>query len=102
MFANCRDLTEQGHDVVCCSMSLFDEIRDWNRANIRNYREIYIKVPMKILRERRWELYNSDCDVVGVHLPWDEPKQPDIVIENDGSEMPEDIVAKLEEDLRQL
>ena len=95
MFANCRDLTERGLDVVCCSMSLFDEIRDWNRANIENYREIYIKVPMEILRKRRQELYSSDRDVVGVHLPWDEPKRPDIVIENDGSEAPEVIVNRI-------
>lgn len=97
MFASCRDLTDQGHDVVCCSMSLFDEIRDWNRANVENYREIFLNVDMDILRQRRMELYSSDRDVVGVHLPWDVPKNPDIVIENNGNETPEEIVDRIME-----
>lgn len=101
MFRNCLELTRQGHDVVCCSMSLFDEIRDWNRANFSNYKEIYIKTSMEVLRERRKELYSSDRDVVGVHLPWDEPKAPDFVIENDGHNPPEEIVEKLEQELFQ-
>ena len=96
MFHNCLELTRQGHDVVCCSMSLFDEIRDWNRTNIANYREIYIKTSMEVLKERRKELYSSDRDVVGIHLPWEEPRTPDAVIENDGQETPEEIVERLE------
>lgn len=98
MFRNCLCLTEEGHDVVCCSMSLFDEIREWNRTNFENYREIYLCVGMDILRTRRTALYNSDRDVVGVHLPWEEPKFPDIVIQNDGSETPEAIVARIEKE----
>lgn len=97
MFQNCLRLTNEGHDVVCCSMSLFDEIRDWNRANFENYREIYLCVDMDTLRSRRAALYSSDRDVVGVHLPWEEPKSPDIVIPNDGRETPEAIVARIEE-----
>ncbi len=98
MFAHCRDLTEQGHDVVCCSMSLFDEIRDWNRANIENYREIFLSVDMDTLRSRRAALYSSDRDVVGVHLPWEEPKTPDVVIQNDGRETPDEIVTRIEKE----
>lgn len=97
MFRNCLQLTEHGHDVVCCSMSLFDEIRDWNRANFEHYLEIYLCVDMDTLRRRRTALYSSDRDVVGVHLPWEEPKSPDIVIQNDGRETPEAIVAQIEE-----
>ena len=35
-------------------------------------------------------------EVVGVDLPWDEPKMPDAVVENDGQDTPEAIVARLE------
>lgn len=98
LFRNCLRLTDEGHDVVCCSMSLFDEIRDWNREHFEHYYEIYLNVDMDTLRSRRTELYNSDRDVVGVHLPWEEPKSPDIVIQNDGRETPEEIVRRLEEE----
>ena len=99
MFANCKALTEQGKDVVCCSMSLFDEIRNWNRANIENYKEIYIRTDMNVLRQRREKLYSGEeRQVVGMDLPWDEPTAPDVIIDNDGSELPEEIVVRLEQE----
>ena len=97
MFAQCKELTDQGCDVVCCSMSLFDEIRNWNRANIENYKEVYIRTNMEVLRQRRKNLYSGEeKQVVGMDLPWDEPKMPDVVICNDGAESPEEIVTRLE------
>ena len=97
-FAQFRELAGQGTDVVFCSIAMYDEVRAWNRANIENYKEIYIKVPMEILYRRdKKGLYSSGAkDVVGVDLPWDEPKNADIVIENDGSETPEEIVRRIE------
>jgi adenylylsulfate kinase len=42
-------------------------------------------------------LYSGkEKNVVGVDLPYDEPKHPDIVIQNDGRETPEEIVTHLE------
>ncbi len=98
LFHFCRALAEQGIDVVVCSISMYDEIRDWNRANIDNYKEIYIKVTRDTLYRRdQKKLYSSGAkEVVGVDLPWDEPKNPDAVVENDGQETPEIIVARLE------
>ena len=97
-FRLCWALAEQGIDVVMCSISMFDEIRDWNRTNIDNYKEIYIKVTRDTLYRRdQKQLYSSGAkEVVGVDLPWDEPKCPDVVVQNDGGETPEEIVARLE------
>jgi len=85
-------------DVVMCSISMYDEIRDWNRANIEHYKEIYIKVTQETLYRRdQKQLYSSGAkEVVGVDLPYDEPKTPDVVVENDGQETPEAIVTRLE------
>ena len=96
-FAEYKELADQGTDVVFCSIAMYDEVRDWNRANIENYKEIYIKVPMEELYRRDQKgLYSSgEKNVVGVDLPWDEPKSPDIVIENDGRETPEEIVERM-------
>lgn len=98
LFRFCRALAEQGIDVVVCSISMYDEVRDWNRANIENYKEIYLKVTRDTLYRRdQKKLYSSGAkEVVGVDLPYDEPKSPDAVVENDGQESPEVIVARLE------
>lgn len=99
LFQHCRDLTEQGADVVCCSISMYQEVRDWNRANIEHYREIYVKATRETLYRRDQKgLYSSGAkNVVGVDLPYDEPEHPDAVVQNDGDEGPEAIVARLEE-----
>ena len=30
----CKLLAEQCLDVICCTISMFDSVRDWNRTNI--------------------------------------------------------------------
>ena len=98
MFRQCKELTDQGRDVVVCSISMYREIRDWNRANIEKYKEIYVKVTRETLYRRdQKKLYSSGAkNVVGVDLPYDEPENPDIVVQNDGQETPEAIVDRLE------
>jgi len=97
-FQLCLLLTSQGIDVVCCSISMYREIRAWNRAHFPHYREIYLKVlPETLYRRDQKGLYSGKVkEVVGVDLPWDEPRTSDFVIENDGKETPEQIVARLE------
>jgi len=96
-FQCCRDIADQGMDVVVCSISMYTEIRAWNRENIENYREIYLKVTRETLYKRdQKKLYSSKTkNVVGVDLPWDEPGHSSIVIQNDGQETPEEIVERL-------
>ena len=33
----CKMLVEQGLDVICCTISMFDSVREWNRKNIKGY-----------------------------------------------------------------
>ncbi|MCI8844377.1 MAG: adenylyl-sulfate kinase [Oscillospiraceae bacterium] len=97
LFQNCRTLSEQGKDVVCCSISMYSDIRQWNRENIKKYKEIYIKVNQETLYRRdQKKLYSSSAkNVVGVDLPYDEPGHSSIVIQNDGGESPDAIVDRL-------
>lgn len=97
MFAWCRDIAREGRDVVVCSISMYKEVRQWNRENIPHYKEIYIKVTHETLYRRdQKQLYSTKTkNVVGVDLPWDEPDCPDVVVENDGGRTPEEIVAEL-------
>ena len=97
LFRMARMFSEQELQVVVCSISMYSEVRDWNRANLHGYREIYIKASRETLFRRDQKgLYTSGKSVVGVDLPFDEPKTPDIVVENDGDETPEAIVERIE------
>lgn len=98
LFQYCKDLSDQGRDVVCCSISMYSSVRQWNREHIEHYKEIYIKVTRETLYRRdQKKLYSSGAkNVVGVDLPYDEPGHSDVVIPNDGQESPEAIVARLE------
>lgn len=95
----CKELADQGKDVVLCSISMYRDVREWNRANIENYKEIYIKVQWETLLQRNQKgLYSpGQKNVVGVDLPYDEPETPDIVIQNDGQQTPDEIVSNLEQ-----
>ena len=97
----CKVLTDQGFDVVCCIIAVFDELTAWCRENVDNFYEIYIKVSMETLRARDQKgLYSSgEPNVVGVDLPYDEPKAAHIVVPNEGDRTPEAIVTELEEEL---
>src|SRR6202012_191273 len=86
----CRVLAEQGFDVICATISLFHEVQRWNRENIPGYREIYLRVPIDELRRRdskdiyakahRGDLRN----VVGLDVPAEIPKEPDLILDNYG------------------
>lgn len=89
-----RMLTEQGIDVVCCTISMYDEVRAWNRENVENYCEVYLKVPDEILKQRNQKgLYeSSQNELVGFGVKMEEPKNPDMIFVNDGKLSPEEIV----------
>lgn len=92
-----RLLTEQGIDVVCCTISMFDEVRDWNRNHIKNYLEIFLDVPIEVLQMRNQKNLYQDvkkgkaANVVGMDLQLQLPRNPDIRIVNDGSSTPKEI-----------
>lgn len=98
IFRVCKMLTDQNIDVVCCSISMLESVRKWNRENIDNYIEIYVRVKKETLIKRdQKNLYTAGKNVVGIDLPFDEPKFSDIIIDNDGIKNPIEIIEELEE-----
>ena len=97
----CKMLQEQGMNVVCYTISMFDSVRDWNRENIKGYQEIYIKVSMETLRARDQKgLYSGitnekQKEVAGIHVDIEEPKSPDLILENDGDVPPQEQAEKI-------
>ena len=92
-------LALQGIDVICCTISMFDDVRNWNRKNISNYIEVFLKVSNEVLIERNQKnLYSTSKDeLVGFGLLMEEPKNPDLIIENDGKTSIEKIVQQIME-----
>ena len=98
LFRVCRMLAEQDIDVVCCSISMYHTVRAWNRQNIPNYREIYIRVKGETLISRNQKgLYTSGKNVIGVDLPFEEPQSPDLILQNDGDRTPLELVEEIEQ-----
>jgi adenylylsulfate kinase-like enzyme len=86
----CKMLSDQGITVICSTISLFHETQAWNRAHIPGYIEIYIKVPLEILRTRDNKKIYARAEagelknVVGMDIPAEIPLNPDLIIENHG------------------
>lgn len=78
----CKLLTDQGIDVICATISMFEKCREWCRTNIPNYREIYLKVPREILiqRDKKGLYKGAQTQVVGIDLDFEEPKRPDLIL----------------------
>jgi adenylylsulfate kinase-like enzyme len=75
----CQLLAKQGLDVVCATISLFHDQQRWNRENIRDYAEIYLRVPLAELERRDVKGIYANAragvttSVVGIHLPPEVP-----------------------------
>mgnify|MGYP002625895784 CR=1 FL=1 len=97
----CKMLTDQDISVVCCTISMFQGVREWNRKNISNYREIFIDVPMDVLIARdKKNLYSQVRNgkmknVAGLDLEVEFPQSPDLRIVNDGSKTPKEILQQI-------
>jgi cytidine diphosphoramidate kinase len=83
----CRLLAEQGHTVVCATISLRHEVHAWNRANLGSYLEIFLDVPLEELSRRDPKgVYRGPREsVVGVGFAAELPRWPDLTIRNFGS-----------------
>ena len=84
----CYFLSLHNINVICSILSLFQTSRDWNRKNIKDYFEVYIKTPISNLIERDpkgiYKRYNDGMisNVAGLDLTFEEPLDPDLIINN--------------------
>ncbi len=84
-----RFLANEGIHVVGAVLSIFPEWQDWNRENIPDYIEVYLKVSMETLLKREIKnLYGAALkgeikNVVGVDIPFPEPTKSDLILDNE-------------------
>ena len=82
----CRVLDEQNIHVIAAVLSIFPEWQKWNRDTFSEYFEVYLDLPMSVLQQRDTKnLYKKAAsglmpNVVGVDIPFPEPKNPDLVL----------------------
>ena len=101
-------LSNKGHIVIISTISMFNEIYKWNRKNMKNYFEIYLKVPIKELKNRDPKkiysrYFNNEIkNVAGLDLEIDEPYKPDLLIEFPNQPYSDKIVELLEKNFLKL
>lgn len=102
----CAELAKQNNIVIIATVSMFDQVRDWNRQHIDNYLEVFLDVDIELLIERDQKgLYSSALKqeqghVIGVNLEYEVPKSPDLTFKDEESS-PEQMAVKILERLVQ-
>ena len=97
----CKLLSDQDISVICAALSNAPNLREWNKQNINNYFEIYLQVEQSVLHERDSKgLYNKYSNkeinnVVGEDIPFHEPENPWITLDNNGEKTPDKIADKI-------
>ncbi|MDQ2903196.1 MAG: adenylyl-sulfate kinase [Chloroflexota bacterium] len=102
----CNLLTRNGVACISAAISPYRETRAWARTQIGNFVEVYVKCPIDVCRQRDVKgLYKladegKIKEFTGVSDPYEEPEQPELVVETDRETIEESvarILAKLEE-----
>ena len=84
-------LSDQGIWVIVCAIAMYDEVREWNRKNVKGYIEIFLNTPYEVLKRRdKKGLFNEN-------RTYEFPKNPDLVFLNDGLESVKNIVDRIVE-----
>jgi adenylyl-sulfate kinase len=96
----CSLLTRNGVVCISAAISPYREAREWARQEIGNFVEIYVKCSIDVCRQRDvkglYKLVDEGKikNFTGVDDPYEEPEQPELVIETD-KETVEESVARI-------
>jgi adenylylsulfate kinase len=93
----CNLLTRNG--VICISAAIapYREARAWAREEIGDFIEVYVKCPLEVCRERDVKgLYKLVDEgkiqhFTGIDDPYEEPENPDLVIETSRQSLAESV-----------
>lgn len=89
--ALCKTLTNQGLIVICCTIAMYDEVREYNRQHNKGYIEVFLDVPVAVLQQRDQKGMYSQYEngkvqnIAGFDVEVEYPKNPDLILKNDGS-----------------
>ena len=77
-------ITDQKINLIFNLIGMYEKARRWNRKNIDNYVEIYIKADIhKIIKLKKKKIYlKHKKNIVGLDIKAEFPQNPDIIINN--------------------
>lgn len=82
----CGLIAGQGATVIIATISMFREVHTWNRGNLPGYYEVFLRVPLDVLRRRDpkgiYRRFDQGelTDIAGLDMRIDEPEQSDWVV----------------------
>lgn len=97
----CRLLSSQGFNVAIATISMFSKIHHWNRLNIPGYKEIYLDVPIRVLKQRDPKgIYQKASsgklhNVAGIDLQVDPPENPDVILKYEPHKKSDEVFQEL-------
>ncbi len=90
-------LSEQNLVAIVTVLYSHPDLLAWNRANIRDYVEVYLDTPLDVVIDRDVKgLYakakrGEMPHVVGLDIPWYPPPSPDLHLKGDDGATPRDL-----------
>ncbi len=109
-----KKLTEYGHNVIIDATGNLRRWRDLARHLIPRYAEVYLKCPIELCMQRekqRIETHEAPKDIYqkgaagwpvpGIGAPYEEPVNPEVVIEADKTPL-QDMIKKIEKEISRL
>ena len=80
----CKRITDSKVNIILSTVSMFHKVRKWNRTNISNYVEIYIKSDINtVIKQKKKFFYKGNYkNVIGKDIKPEFPKSPHITIKN--------------------
>tara|TARA_B100000965_G_scaffold406631_1_gene446722 strand:- start:8951 stop:9487 length:537 start_codon:yes stop_codon:yes gene_type:complete len=82
----CKSYLKKDYFVIISVMALIKFVHQWNKKNLINYKDVYLKVPLYILKKRDpkkiYEKFRLKKikNVAGLDLKYDVPKKPSLQI----------------------
>jgi adenylyl-sulfate kinase len=96
-----RLLTRNGVLCISAAIAPYSEARTWAREQIGNFVEVYVKCPLEVCRQRDVKgLYKLVDEgkiqhFTGVDDPYEEPENPDLVVETHKQTIAESVTSIL-------
>lgn len=97
----CALIAGQGINVICATVSMFDDVRNWNRSNIPRYVEVYLKASVETLMRRDKKgiygraISGEQDNVLGINAAFEEPRSPDMTISADDEQSPAELASSI-------
>ena len=97
IFNLCKLLDKQNINVICSIVSIFPDIQKKANKIFKDFKLIYLKTPLKILKKRdtkgiyKKNKLGKDKNVVGINLKFPKPYKPFLIINSHGKNKPKKI-----------